>query len=110
MIHHAKDAQALFTGNGTVTGEVVRCKVFVPPEASTRTVWFTVQPCYIDLAADIWSSAGELRFYFAGALVGPGRGLRKNPVLPARKSRTAERSVAVEYADRAAAAWIVSPS
>ena len=34
--------------------------------------------------------------FFAGAGVGPGRGLRKNPVFPLRKSRTAERSVAVE--------------
>lgn len=34
--------------------------------------------------------------FFAGALVGPGRGVAKNPVRPARKSRTAERSVAGE--------------
>jgi hypothetical protein len=34
--------------------------------------------------------------FLAGARVGPGRGFKKNPVLPARKSRTAERKVAVE--------------
>jgi len=34
--------------------------------------------------------------FLAGARVGPGRGLAKNPVRPARKSRTAERSVAGE--------------
>ena len=43
--------------------------------------------------------------FLAGARVGPGRGLTKNPVLPARKSRTRERRVASEYPDRAAACW-----
>lgn len=33
----------------------------------------------------------------AGARVGPGRGLRKNPVFPARKSRTTQPTVAGEY-------------
>jgi hypothetical protein len=35
--------------------------------------------------------------FLAGARVGPGRRFGKNPVLPARKSRTAERRLAVEY-------------
>jgi hypothetical protein len=34
--------------------------------------------------------------FLAGARVGPGRGLTKNPVLPERKSRTTERNVAAE--------------
>jgi hypothetical protein len=34
--------------------------------------------------------------FLAGARVGPGRGVVKKPVLPARKSRTAERKVATE--------------
>jgi len=48
--------------------------------------------------------------FLAGARVGPGRGLRKNPLLPARKSRTAERSVAGEYPALAAASAIDIPS
>ena len=48
--------------------------------------------------------------FLAGARVGPGRGLMKNPVLPARKSRASYRSVAVEYPARAAASWIGRPS
>jgi len=41
--------------------------------------------------------------FLAGARVGPGRGCRKNPVLPARKSRTRDRRVATEYPARSAA-------
>jgi len=48
--------------------------------------------------------------FFAGARVGPGCGLRKNPFLPARKSRTAERNVAAEYPDLAAAVSMGRPS
>ena len=48
--------------------------------------------------------------FLAGALVGPGRGLTKNPLFPARKSRTSDRSVAVEYPDLAAATSIDTPS
>jgi len=55
----------------------------------------------------VWLSRAA---FFAGARVGPGRGLRKNPVFPARKSRTTDRMVAAEYPERAAAASIDRPS
>jgi hypothetical protein len=46
----------------------------------------------------------------AGAVVGPGPGVAKNPVLPARKSRTAERSVATDQPARRAASAAEDPS
>lgn len=46
----------------------------------------------------------------AGAVTGPGRGVAKNPVLPARKSRTAERSVSIDQPTRADASAAGSPS
>ncbi len=38
----------------------------------------------------------SLAAFLAGTRVGPGRGLMKNPALPARKSRTTDRRVASE--------------
>ena len=76
--------------------------VAVPARASE--IW--VAECPARRSSRIFSRAA----FFAGARVGPGRGLRKNPVFPARKSRTSDRKVAAEYPDRAAAASIVRPS
>ncbi len=72
--------------------------------ASASQIWVADRPARRN--SRIFSRAA----FFAGARVGPGRGLRKNPVFPARKSRTTDRMVAAEYPDLAAACSIDRPS